>query len=337
VYANVDELVDFHRMIYVFVCVSEVCIDRSDSLKVFSCVVQDQNPNLTFASDADFSAIKWKSNDALETTKYAKDFPLYAEDAAAGRPKNLIVLPEFLIETDYENAKDTNTYLKQSARLQTKQKQQDEDDDLEAAFITLQFGGVKNNEQQAEKLLAAYRQQEGAGASDDDDSDDSENDEETKEMEIQAFEDFAKDQSKKYAQISDEYKLFSVVTASNPKQVLRYSAHKKVNEPLWTSNKKKLDASAVPVCAKCGHKRTFEFQLTPQLFDFLPALHCVDWEVIAIYTCSNWAKCQPDFLREEYYSEEFGYIQFSEDFEKVQRGTEEQIRQQKEEQKKLLK
>ena len=53
----------------------------------------------------------------------------------------------------------------------------------------------------------------------------------------------------------------------------------------------------------------------------------VDWETIVIYTCPS-EKCLPNFGKEEFYMKEYAYIQFSDDFEKVQYGTEEQIRKQ---------
>ena len=39
----------------------------------------------------------------------------------------------------------------------------------------------------------------------------------------------------------------------------------------------------------------------------------------------------PNFGKDEYYMKEFAYIQFSDDFEKVQYGTEEQVRKQQKE------
>ena len=61
-------------------------------------------------------------------------------------------------------------------------------------------------------------------------------------------------------QISDEYKLFEVVTSTYPKQVLRYiSPQDQVQlEPLWTSDKRKLKLSDVPKCKLCGAPRQLE-------------------------------------------------------------------------------
>ena len=56
----------------------------------------------------------------------------------------------------------------------------------------------------------------------------------------------------------------------------------------------------------------------------------MDWETIVIYTCGN-KKCLPDMANDQFYTEEHAFIQFSEDFSKVQYGTDEQIRRQQEE------
>ena len=49
-----------------------------------------------------------------------------------------------------------------------------------------------------------------------------------------------------------------------------------------------------------------------------------------MYTCTN-KKCLPDFAADEFYVEEYAFVQFSEDFSKVQYGTDEQIKKQQQE------
>lgn len=68
--------------------------------------------------------------------------------------------------------------------------------------------------------------------------------------------------------------------------------------------------------------------MTPQFLFYQEFLSLVDWETIAIYTCPN-QKCLPDVASEDFYAEEFAFIQFSEDFSQVQFGTDDQIRNQK--------
>jgi hypothetical protein len=83
--------------------------------------------------------------------------------------------------------------------------------------------------------------------------------------------------------------------------------------PLWASNKNILPTENIPACSHCKQPRTFEMQIMPQLFDKIEELRLVDWDTIAVYTCTN-PICLPDFSKDEYYLDDFGYIQFSTDF-----------------------
>jgi hypothetical protein len=83
-----------------------------------------------------------------------------------------------------------------------------------------------------------------------------------------------------------------------------------------------------PVCECCHQPRTFELQIMPAVFDLIDTLRLVDWQTIAIYTCSN-PDCTPQFSNDEYYVEEFAYVQFSEDFSNVRYGDEKEIEAQR--------
>lgn len=67
-------------------------------------------------------------------------------------------------------------------------------------------------------------------------------------------------------------------------------------QPMWSSDKQTLSKDKIPQCEKCGAARIFEFQIMPQLFDYLEPLHMVDWDTICIYTCSN-PNCFPEFSK----------------------------------------
>ena len=92
--------------------------------------------------------------------------------------------------------------------------------------MALNFAKAKNvNDKQAEKLLTAYKLAEAAGDGADDDSGDENEFEESKEKDIENkhLEDFIDKHHTNYSAISEEYKLFEVVTSSTPSQILRYS------------------------------------------------------------------------------------------------------------------
>lgn len=72
-------------------------------------------------------------------------------------------------------------------------------------------------------------------------------------------------------------------------------------------------------------------QLTPQLLNYQDLLHLVDWDTIVVYTCPN-EKCLPHMADNQFIVEEFAFVQFSEDFDQVQYGTEEEIKQRKQQQ-----
>ena len=83
--------------------------------------------------------------------------------------------------------------------------------------------------------------------------------------------------------------------------------------PLWAGNKQSLKNEDVPKCERCKGDRQFEIQIMPQIFDKIEELRLVDWETLVVYTCNNPA-CLPNFKEEQFFQEEFGFVQFSTDF-----------------------
>lgn len=71
-----------------------------------------------------------------------------------------------------------------------------------------------------------------------------------------------------------------------PDQVLRYSKEDKI---LWVSDSNR--DPDIPNCEHCGSRRTFEFQIMPQLLNELGIDHrnknALDWGTLVIYTCSK--------------------------------------------------
>ena len=57
IYSNLEHMPDYHRMLYLFACVSPQCIKRSDSVKAFRGVIHERNPHITFASDEDYNFV----------------------------------------------------------------------------------------------------------------------------------------------------------------------------------------------------------------------------------------------------------------------------------------
>lgn len=64
-------------------------------------------------------------------------------------------------------------------------------------------------------------------------------------------------------------------------------------QPLFVSSKHQPEN--IPKCKECGGSRQFEFQIMPQLLNHLKVtdnIDCLDWGIIAIYTCKN--ACLPN-------------------------------------------
>ena len=127
-------------------------------------------------------------------------------------------------------------------------------------------------------------------------------------------------------ELSNTYKLFNYVCRQNDDQVVRYFQPSIFREwafvePLWTAQETRIGMQKVPVCPKCGAIREFELQIMPQLFDKIPQLMMVDWETIVVYSCVN-IECLTRQEKDSCYSEEFAFVQISQDFERVKFGNE---------------
>ncbi|XP_026328710.1 programmed cell death protein 2 [Hyposmocoma kahamanoa] len=92
---------------------------------------------------------------------------------------------------------------------------------------------------------------------------------------------------------------FSKRIARHPDQVLRYD---RGGTPLWITGHTEGTAVVVPNCQYCKEERQFEFQVMPQLLNFINVgidFNSIDWGVLAVYTCK--ASCtQGPAYKEEF-------------------------------------
>ncbi|XP_055838047.1 programmed cell death protein 2 [Episyrphus balteatus] len=105
----------------------------------------------------------------------------------------------------------------------------------------------------------------------------------------------------KYATEDDEnadisFRHFKEQVAKNPSQILRYDIG---GEPLWIADTAKTIGTniQIPPCPNCSAARHFEFQIMPQMLNYLKD-DVIDWGVLAVYSCKN--SCQPstEYVRE---------------------------------------
>jgi len=57
-YANVDELKDLHRSVFIFACLSEKCINQTNTIRAFREVMQDKNPFTKICTDDDYDGVE---------------------------------------------------------------------------------------------------------------------------------------------------------------------------------------------------------------------------------------------------------------------------------------
>lgn len=79
---------------------------------------------------------------------------------------------------------------------------------------------------------------------------------------------------------------FRKICADEPDQIIRYD---RLGQPLWIDNIQSTVAeqlNEIPPCEQCGTLRQFEFQIMPQMLNYLKDPN-IDWGVLVIYTCPN--------------------------------------------------
>lgn len=85
----------------------------------------------------------------------------------------------------------------------------------------------------------------------------------------------------------DEYFInFRLRIDREPEQVIRYDLGK---EPLWVSSENIPTEEQIPRCS-CGAKRQFEFQVLPQMINYLgveTTIDSIDWGTICVFTCAD--------------------------------------------------
>ncbi|XP_011563697.3 programmed cell death protein 2 [Plutella xylostella] len=90
---------------------------------------------------------------------------------------------------------------------------------------------------------------------------------------------------------------FSKRIARHPDQVLRYD---RGGAPLWITGNTN-SVAHIPNCEYCNGERQFEFQIMPQLLNFIDVgieLNSIDWGVLVVYTCKNSCSDGPAYKRE---------------------------------------
>ena len=186
-YANVPQLPNHHRLIYVFACLSEQCIGKPGCFHAFRETVPDKHPyDLRICNDDDYDEICNKTDDDLiATQQWVQIVEALPERHGFTLTKDECILEEYLLDTIYEDRQTTKKYIQHSNRIAAQYKNKnyndegDEQEELDLEYISLQFGkGNKDFKDKAEQLLKAYKdnENEDLGQDDEDFSDDDQKD-----------------------------------------------------------------------------------------------------------------------------------------------------------------
>ncbi|XP_029353523.1 programmed cell death protein 2 [Echeneis naucrates] len=103
---------------------------------------------------------------------------------------------------------------------------------------------------------------------------------------------------------SKMFQRFKKKIAPEPHQVVRYS---RGGSPLWISSQHIPSGQDIPSCT-CGAKRTFEFQVMPQLLNSLcvdATGASIDWGTLAVYTCSSSCNHENQYCPEFIWKQDF--------------------------------
>ncbi|XP_028162472.1 programmed cell death protein 2 isoform X1 [Ostrinia furnacalis] len=111
----------------------------------------------------------------------------------------------------------------------------------------------------------------------------------------------SEDELEQYSGKVPEDKVFNKFNkriARHPEQVLRYD---RGGTPLWITGNTE-NVIQIPNCQFCDGERQFEFQIMPQLLNFINVgidFNSIDWGILAIYTCKASCNAGPAY-KEEY-------------------------------------
>jgi len=116
-----------------------------------------------------------------------------------------------------------------------------------------------------------------------------------------------KEFNKATANTRDEYfEKFKKRINREPDQIIRYDLG---GIPLWVSSEKIPFDKDIPKCS-CGSKRQYEFQILPQMLNYLgieTTVDSIDWGTLCIYTCIN--NCNETAYHEEFvWKQDFSLI-----------------------------
>ncbi|XP_075970566.1 zinc finger protein RP-8 [Anticarsia gemmatalis] len=287
IYAPYEDSDDgFHRTVFIFVCRNGSCCqtNTSDNFLVLRCQLPRQNDFYSFEpseeiENQDFPMDEWPKLCELCGVKAPSHCSKCKKVYYCSRKHQVLdwqkehkgICPEIQKANSYKSSNFKVTQAGKSILFKEWELIVDEEDEEDPKNV---------DENQEMEKLRKLMQEKRAGT----------------------LSNVSKDELEQYTKTMPEDKVFNKFSkrvARHPDQVLRYD---RGGSPLWISGNTDNSIINVPNCQFCGGERQFEFQIMPQLLNFIDVgieLNSIDWGVLVVYTCK--ASCsQGPAYKEEY-------------------------------------
>ncbi|KAK2581356.1 hypothetical protein KPH14_008122 [Odynerus spinipes] len=271
----------FHRTLYVFICKDPNCCKTNESgnLKVFRCQLSRFNP--FYPSKPPIEEENWRTD--INADAWCKTCHICGIAAPYHCSKCKIVNyccrnhQIYDWKQSHKNACGSNVNKSNN-------------------FLFLEYELVK----EPEKII-----------NEDDDDDDDDDCKEVEEKEIEKYKSMVQDKelesfhterdiedlSKMANADEDEvFTRFRTKIENYPEQVIRYEYGGQI---LYISGNTQI--KDVPKCSICGGERQFEFQIMPQLLNYLnfkDTINSLDWGILAVFTCKKSCMQKEGYVKE---------------------------------------
>ncbi|CAK1604211.1 unnamed protein product [Parnassius mnemosyne] len=289
VYAPYEEKDDcFHRTIFVFICRNGTCCrtNCADNLKVLRCQLRRNNEFYSYEpyeekENENFSMERWP--------KLCHVCGLKGPSHCAKCKKSFYCSRKHQILDWQKGHKESCSNLVQ----------QDAESNILPNFIVTESG----------KSILFKEWELVVDVEDEEDNtcvDEKQEMEKLRKMMIEkkagTLSDISENELEQYAKNMPQDKVFNKFSkriSRHPEQVLRYD---RGGTPLWITGNTENHLIYIPNCQYCNGDRQFEFQVMPQLLNFINIgidINSIDWGILAIYTCKNSCNNGPAY-KEEY-------------------------------------
>ncbi|KAF8771858.1 programmed cell death protein 2-like [Argiope bruennichi] len=272
IYCNIDEVESaFHRTFFLFICANGKCYKRFDNQSFV--VFRNQLPRLNefYSYDApDYKSKKSPSDPSADKYQPLCSICGCVASLKCQESQEFNYCSEnhrdYDKERNFQNGGAKNSKKTKSKR--EKAKKQFVLPEYELIFETEVLPSTQTEKSDAEKMKEYRQFMQSTKAPN-----------EMQEMPLDDLDSVMKRNDKAFNKFRKRISL-------EPEQVLRYE---RGGTPLWVSAEHVPSPKDIPNCI-CGAKRTFEFQVMPQLLNYLSldsVQDSVDWGTLAVYTCSK--------------------------------------------------